>query len=72
MALRTGLAALVVSLLIPTAPAAAEADAGAAQTAKPPERRAAQPGYDMATGLGSLKAAAFADAVASMPPPPVP
>jgi len=29
-----------------------------------PSGGAAQPGYDMATGLGSLKAAAFADAVA--------
>jgi hypothetical protein len=32
-------------------------------------RGAAQPGYDMAAGLGSLKAAAFADAVASTPVP---
>jgi subtilase family serine protease len=30
-----------------------------------PAGGAAQPGYDLATGLGSLKAAAFADAVAS-------
>jgi subtilase family serine protease len=34
-----------------------------------PAGGAAQPGYDMATGLGSLKAAAFADAVASTPVP---
>jgi kumamolisin len=33
-----------------------------------PAGGAAQPGYDLATGLGSLKAAAFADAVASGPP----
>jgi hypothetical protein len=32
-----------------------------------PRGGAAQPGYDLATGLGSLKAAAFADAVASHP-----
>jgi kumamolisin len=34
-----------------------------------PAGGAAQPGYDMATGLGSLKAAAFADAVAQAPVP---
>ena len=34
-----------------------------------PSGGAAQPGYDMATGLGSLKAAAFAEAVASTPVP---
>ena len=33
---------------------------------------AAQPGYDLATGLGSLKASAFADAVASRHAPPTP
>ena len=32
---------------------------------KTPAGGAAQPGYDLATGLGSLKAAAFADAVAA-------
>jgi subtilase family serine protease len=32
---------------------------------------AAQPGYDLATGLGSLKAAAFAAGVASHQPPPI-
>jgi kumamolisin len=37
-----------------------------------PAGGAAQPGYDMATGLGSLKAAAFADAVASLRGAPVP
>jgi subtilase family serine protease len=37
-----------------------------------PAGGAAQPGYDLATGLGSLKAAAFADAVASHQPPPRP
>lgn len=37
-----------------------------------PAGGAAQPGYDLATGLGSLKAAAFADAVASHRPPPRP
>ena len=35
-----------------------------------PAGGAAQPGYDLATGLGSLKAAAFADAVAAHPPAP--
>jgi subtilase family serine protease len=34
-----------------------------------PAGGAAQPGYDLATGLGSLKAGAFADAVASQQPP---
>lgn len=34
-----------------------------------PAGGAAQPGYDMATGLGSLRAAAFANAVASTPVP---
>jgi subtilase family serine protease len=33
---------------------------------------AAQPGFDLATGLGSLKAAAFAEAVASQQPTPKP
>jgi kumamolisin len=33
-----------------------------------PAGGAAQPGYDLATGLGSLKATAFADAVASLRP----
>jgi subtilase family serine protease len=37
-----------------------------------PAGGAAQPGYDLATGLGSLKAAAFAAAVASHQPPPTP
>jgi subtilase family serine protease len=37
-----------------------------------PAGGAAQPGYDLATGLGSLKAAAFADAVASHQAPPAP
>jgi subtilase family serine protease len=37
-----------------------------------PPGGAAQPGYDMATGLGSLKAAAFANAVASLRGAPVP
>ena len=37
-----------------------------------PAGGAAQRGYDLATGLGSLKAAAFADAVASQPAPPAP
>jgi subtilase family serine protease len=37
-----------------------------------PAGGAAQPGYDMATGLGSLKAAEFADAVASLRGAPVP
>jgi subtilase family serine protease len=37
-----------------------------------PAGGAAQPGYDLATGLGSLKAAAFADAVALHQPPPRP
>jgi subtilase family serine protease len=37
-----------------------------------PAGGAAQPGYDLATGLGSLKAAAFAAAVASHQPPPRP
>jgi len=32
-----------------------------------PAGGAAQPGYDLATGLGSLRAAAFADAVAALP-----
>jgi kumamolisin len=32
-----------------------------------PAGGAAQPGYDLATGLGSLKATAFADAVAALP-----
>jgi kumamolisin len=35
-----------------------------------PAGGAAQPGYDLATGLGSLRAAAFADAVAATPPAP--
>jgi kumamolisin len=35
-----------------------------------PAGGAAQPGYDLATGLGSLKATAFADAVASFAPAP--
>ena len=35
-----------------------------------PAGGAAQPGYDLATGLGSLKATAFADAVAAHPPAP--
>jgi kumamolisin len=39
---------------------------------KTPAGGAAQPGYDLATGLGSLKAAAFAEAVASQQPPPTP
>ena len=34
---------------------------------KSPAGGAAQPGYDLATGLGSLNAAAFARAVASLP-----
>ena len=34
---------------------------------KTPAGGAAQPGYDLATGLGSLKATAFADAVAALP-----
>lgn len=33
-----------------------------------PSGGAAQPGYDLATGLGSLRASAFADAVATVPP----
>jgi subtilase family serine protease len=37
-----------------------------------PAGGAAQPGYDLATGLGSLNAAAFADAVASQPAPRTP
>jgi subtilase family serine protease len=37
-----------------------------------PAGGAAQPGYDLATGLGSLKATAFADAVASLRVAPVP
>jgi kumamolisin len=37
-----------------------------------PAGGAAQPGYDLATGLGSLKAAAFAAGVASHQPPPRP
>jgi subtilase family serine protease len=37
-----------------------------------PAGGAAQPGYDLATGLGSLKAAEFADAVASLRGAPVP
>ncbi|MCB0859684.1 MAG: hypothetical protein KDB54_03440 [Solirubrobacterales bacterium] len=37
---------------------------------KTPAGGAAQPGYDLATGLGSLKATAFADAVAANPPAP--
>jgi kumamolisin len=37
--------------------------------AKTPAGGAAQPGYDLATGLGSLNAAAFAAAVASEAPP---
>ena len=36
--------------------------------AKTPAGGAAQPGYDLATGLGSLRATAFADAVAAMAP----
>ncbi|MCB0863115.1 MAG: hypothetical protein KDB66_07880 [Solirubrobacterales bacterium] len=36
-------------------------------TGKTPAGGAAQPGYDLATGLGSLKATAFADAVAALP-----
>lgn len=35
---------------------------------KTPAGGAAQPGYDLATGLGSLNATAFADAVATIPP----
>ena len=35
---------------------------------KSPAGGAAQPGYDLATGLGSLRAAAFANAVASLRP----
>lgn len=35
--------------------------------ARTPAGGAAQPGYDLATGLGSLKAAAFAGAVAALP-----
>ena len=35
-----------------------------------PAGGAAQPGYDLATGLGSLKGTAFADAVAAHPPAP--
>ena len=35
-----------------------------------PAGGAAQPGYDLATGLGSLRATAFADAVAATPPAP--
>jgi kumamolisin len=38
--------------------------------AKTPAGGAAQPGYDLATGLGSLKAAAFARAVAALRPGP--
>ena len=34
---------------------------------KTPAGGAAQPGYDLATGLGSLKATAFADAIAALP-----
>ena len=34
-----------------------------------PAGGAAQPGYDLATGLGSLRATAFADAVAALPAP---
>ncbi len=37
-----------------------------------PAGGSAQAGYDLATGLGSLKATAFADAVASHPAPPAP
>jgi subtilase family serine protease len=37
-----------------------------------PAGGAAQPGYDLATGLGSLKAAALADAVAAQQPTPGP
>ena len=37
-----------------------------------PAGGAAQAGYDLATGLGSLKAAAFAEAVASLPDRPEP
>jgi subtilase family serine protease len=37
---------------------------------KSPAGGAAQPGYDLATGLGSLRATAFADAVAATPPAP--
>jgi kumamolisin len=37
-----------------------------------PAGGAAQPGFDLATGLGSLKAAAFAEAVASQQPTPKP
>jgi hypothetical protein len=33
-----------------------------------PGRGAAQPGYDLATGLGSLNASAFADAAAAAAP----
>ena len=40
--------------------------------ARTPAGGAAQPGYDLATGLGSLKAAAFAAAVASQQPQPPP
>ncbi len=35
-----------------------------------PAGGAAQPGFDLATGLGSLRATAFADAVAATPPAP--
>ncbi len=34
---------------------------------KSPAGGAAQPGYDLATGLGSLRATAFADAIAALP-----
>ena len=37
---------------------------------KSPAGGAAQPGYDLATGLGSPRATAFADAVAALPPEP--
>ncbi len=39
-------------------------------TGKSPAGGAAQPGYDLATGLGSLRATPFADAVAATPPAP--
>lgn len=37
---------------------------------KSPAGGAAQPGYDLATGLGSLRATAFAEAIAAVPPAP--
>jgi subtilase family serine protease len=41
-------------------------------TGRSPAGGAAQPGYDLATGLGSLNAGAFADAVVSRQPPRTP